>query len=127
MKEYFVRYSDSQEWLEADTQRGYSFHSYQFAESPEELLEMYYPDRLEDETIDDLVDEMDIREHSNGQYGFALPGLCGYGSFESIEEAEAAKSSYGIYSVCGIFEGYSVGADPDGNALFRPVRLVKVA
>jgi hypothetical protein len=128
MTQYFVRYSDTKEWLEADAERGYSFHSYQFANSAEELLEEWYPDRLEDEEVEDLVDEMDIREHSNGQFGFALNGLCGYGPFDSLEEAEeeSRNGSYGIYTTCGIFEGYEAGLDPDNNQLFRPTKLVKV-
>jgi len=128
MTQYFVRFSDSKEWLEADAERGYSFHSYQFANSAEELLEEWYPDRLENENVEDLIDEMDIREHSNGQFGFALNGLCGYGPSETVEEAEeeSRNGSYGIYTTCGIFEGYEAGLDPDNNQLFRPSKLVKV-
>jgi hypothetical protein len=128
MAQYFVRFSDSKEWLEADAARGYSFHSYQFANSAEELLEEWYPDRLENEGVEDLVDEMDIREHSNGQFGFALNGLCGYGPFETLEDAEeeSKNGSYGIYTTCGIFEGCEAGLDPDNNQLFRPTKLVKV-
>lgn len=127
MAQYFVRFSDSKEWLEFDAERGFSFHSYQFANSAEELLEEWYPDRLEDEEVEDLVDEMDIREHSNGQFGFALNGLCGYGPFETVGEAEEESSgSYGIYTTCGIFQGYEAGLDPDNNQLFRPSKLIKV-
>lgn len=128
MTQYFVRFSDSKEWLENDAARGYSFHSYQFANSAEELLEEWYPDRLENEGVEDLVDEMDIREHSNGQFGFALNGLCGYGPFETLEDAEgeSKNGSYGIYTTCGIFEGHEAGLDPDNNQLFCPTKLVKV-
>lgn len=128
MAEYFIRYSDSKEWLEDDLKRGYSFHSYQFAASPEELLEEYYSERLEDEEVEDLIEEMNIAEHSNDPYGFALRGLCGYGPFEAVEQAEEAarNGSYGIYTTVGIYEGRECGLDPDNNTLFRPTALIKV-
>lgn len=123
MTQYFVRYSDSRQWLQDDLQRGYSFRAYQFASSPEELCEEFGYDIEDDGSL------FDIQEHSNGQYGFALAGLCGYGPFESVEQAEleARNGSYGVYSVCGIYEGRSVGLDDDSLAeLFRPTALVKV-
>lgn len=140
MTQYFVRFSDSREWLEADAERGYSFHSYIFDKSPRALLQEHYGERVEEiedstdtieeeeEKIAELADEMNVRQHSNGQYGFALGGLCGYGPFESLEEAEeeSRNGSYGIYTTCGIFEGHEAGGDPDGNPLFRPAKLVKV-
>lgn len=127
MAEYFIRFSGNEEWLRNDLRRGYSFHSYQFADTAEELLEEAGYD-LEEYDIDSLIDEYNVAQNSNGQYGFALAGLCGYGPFESVEEAqaEAKNGSYGIYTTCGIFEGRSVGLDPDLNELFRPFALVKV-
>lgn len=125
---YYIRYSDSEQWLQDDLKRGYSFKSYSFDSSAEALLEEMGYD-LDEGNVDDLIEQYDIREHSNGQYGFALNGLCGYGPFETVEEAleESRNGSYGIYTTCGIFEGYHRGIDFDSNAtLFHPVKLVKV-
>jgi len=77
MVEYFIRYADNESWLRNDLQRGYSFKFYQFATSPEELLEEYLPEHLEDGSVDDLVEEFDIREHSDGSYGFAKTDCAG--------------------------------------------------
>lgn len=125
---YYIRFSDSEQWLQDDLKRGYSFKSYSFDSSAEGLLEELGYD-LDEEDVDALVEQYDIREHSNGQYGFALAGLCGYGPFETVEEAleESRNGSYGVYTTCGIFEGYDSGIDLDSNAsLFFPVKLVKV-
>lgn len=127
MTQYFIRYSDSEQWLQDDAKRGYSFAAYKFDNSIEELLEEEGYD-LDEYDIDDLAERLNVREHSNGTYGFALNGLCGYGPFESIEEAleESRNGSYGAYTVCGIYEGYDRGFDEDLAQLFTPVALVQV-
>jgi len=89
MTAYFIRYSDSQEWLQDDMERGYSFKSYQFDTSVEELLEEAGYD-LDEYNLDELVEEHQVRQHSNGQYGFALDGLCGYGPFETVEASSTS-------------------------------------
>jgi hypothetical protein len=125
---YYIRYSDSEQWLQDDLKRGYSFKGYQFDASPEGLLEEAGYD-LDEDDVESLVDEYNVQEHSNGQWGFALDGLCGYGPFETMEEAreESRNGSYGIYTTCGIFEGYNRGIDLDSNAsLFHPIALIKV-
>lgn len=116
MTEYFIRFSDNAEWLACDAGRGFSFNAYQFADSPEDFEEMYGEYSGE------------LAQNSNGQWGIALDGLCGYGPFESIEEAEeeARNGSYGIYTVAGIFVGeerYDYRND-DGTC-FRPLSLIK--
>lgn len=117
MAEYFIRFSDSEEWLKCDAERGYSFNAYQFAASPEEFEEMYGEYSGE------------LARNSNGQWGIALDGLCGYGPFESLEEAEeeSHNGSYGIYTTCGIFTGREV-YDPrnDDGTCFVPNALVKI-
>lgn len=127
MSEYFVRYSDSLEWLQDDLERGYSFHSYQFASSVEELLEEAGYD-LDECDVNELAEELNVLPHGNGSYGFGLSGLCGFGPFESVEQAEeeTRNGSYGAYTVRGIFEGSSAGLDPDTHVLFHPYSLVKV-
>lgn len=116
MAAYFIRFSDNEAWLKCDAERGYSFNAYQFADSPEEFGEMY--------------GEFDgeLAQNSNGQYGIALDGLCGYGPFETLEEAEekAHNGSYGIYTVAGIFAGRE-SYDPrnDEGTCFVPTSLVK--
>lgn len=116
MVEYFIRFSDSAQWLEDDAKRGFSFNAYQFADSPEEFDEIFggY--------------EGELAQNSNGQWGIALNGLCGYGPFESAEEAEeeARNGSYGIYTTCGVFTGTEAYDPRNGDGTcFRPLSLVK--
>lgn len=124
MTQYFIRYAANEQHHECDAARGYSFAYYQFAATPEELLAEYLGI---DEVTEDDIDRYNVAPTSDGQYGFALAGLCGYGPFESIEDArEAARNgSYGSYDVAGIYEGYEAGVDDDCNVLFKPTRLVE--
>lgn len=116
MTEYFIRFSDNASWLQCDAERGYSFNAYQFADSPEAFEEMY----------GDYSGE--LAQNSNGQWGIALDGLCGYGPFETMDEAEeeARNGSYGIYTSCGIFTGREI-YDPrnDEGCTFVPTALIK--
>lgn len=116
MAAYFIRFSDCAQWLEDDAKRGFSFNAYQFADSPEEFEEMYGEYSGE------------LAQNSNGQWGIALNGLCGYGPFETTEEAEeeACNGSYGIYTVAGIFTGSEAyDSRNDDGTCFRPLSLVK--
>lgn len=138
---YFLRYGVERHHLECDLERGYSFNSYHFDDTVEGLLreqgyELYDYNRDDDyteEQIEELAEELNVRQHSTGEYGFALAGLCGY-EYETIEEArEAIKtgkyqdSTYTGYPLAGIYEGVRVGVDNDSLAeLFRPTALVEV-
>jgi hypothetical protein len=116
MTEYFIRFSDCEEWLRCDADRGYSFNAYQFANSPEEFEEMFGAFSGE------------LEQNSNGQWGIALDGLCGFGPLETLEEAEEAVRNrcYGIYTVAGIFTGREVyDSRNDDGTCFRPDALVK--
>lgn len=116
MTEYFIRFSDCAQWLEDDANRGYSFNAYQFADSPEDFEEMFGEYSGE------------LAQNSNGQYGIALDGLCGYGPFETLEEAEeeARNGSYGIYTFAGIYTGREVyESRNDDGTCFVPTSLVK--
>lgn len=130
MIEYFIRFAALVEYLQNDLERGYSFKCYQFAVSPIALLEEYLPEYLqEDFDIDDLIEQFDIRQHTDGSFGFALDGLCGFGPFDSVELAEEliGGGSYMGLTICGIFEGVGRGVDADSNGtLFRPLKLLKV-
>lgn len=117
--DYFIRFAPSSEYLQCDLERGYSFSGYQFFQTREDAEEYF-----EDE------DPEQIAEHSDGTFGLALDGLCGFGPYESVEEAEAAiadRGGYGLYDVAGIFTGKYAGQpdDSDGD-LFVPKILVKV-
>jgi hypothetical protein len=128
MTEYFIRFSACEEWLQCDLKRGYSFHGYNWQASVKELLEEAGYD-LDENDVEALAEELNVCQHTDGRYGFALNGLCGYGPFECLEDAkEAAQREGGYlgYTVCGIFAGHERGLDPDCNAVFAPSQLIEI-
>lgn len=121
MTSFFVRYANSQEDLQKDLLRGYSFGGYMAFNSYESALE-------ELQYINEHT-EGDIKQHDNGSYGFALNGLCGFMSSDLEDARDFVKNHKGQYSfssypTCAIFEGEYVGDDPDGD-LFKPLRIVE--
>lgn len=121
---YFIRFAQSAEHLTCDLERGYSFRLYQFwstraAALDSDLVEFYG------------VDPETLAEHDDGQFGFALPGLCGFGPFDSLDEAEAEARERGGYNlvewpVAGIYTGrYVEEADAGDGQVFRPTALVR--
>jgi hypothetical protein len=123
MTAYFIRFSACEEWLKYDLERGYSFSQYEFYPTREDALES-------DAIVYFGWDPDCIAQNSNGQWGIALDGLCGFGPFDSIEEAEEAawdKGAYLSYDTCGIYTGRYVGI-PDGadGDMFAPLTLEKV-
>jgi hypothetical protein len=123
MAEYFIRFGACEEWLRCDLERGYSFSAYDFYSTREEAEES-------DAILYFGVDPEQIAQNSNGQWGIALDGLCGFGPFDTIEEAEEAaqdKGAYGIYDVCGIYTGRYAGmADGADGDVFVASTLEKV-
>ena len=125
MTDYYIRYALSADHLADDLERGYSFRLYQFFSSEEaarqsDLVEFYG------------VDPETIARHNDGTFGFALPGLCGFGPFDSVEEAEEeARQTRGYnhmeWPVAGIFAGrYVEEADASDGQVFHADALVKV-
>ena len=123
MTQYFIRFAPSAEYLRCDMARGFSFREYQLFATREEcehhdFVEFYG------------VDPDTIAQNSDGKWGFALDGLCGFGPFDSVEEAEEAiedRGGYGSYSVGGIFTGRYVQEPSvqDGD-VFVPLSLIKI-
>jgi len=121
MTSFFVRYANSEEDLQKDLLRGYSFEGYMSFKTYESALE-------EIECLG--FTEGQIKQHENGDYGFACDGLCGFMS-QSLDDArnfilDNDRSIYSFkgYPICAIFEGEYVGDDQDGD-LFTPIKIVE--
>lgn len=124
--EFFVRFVGSVEAAQKDMERGFSFSDYILFDTPEDVLEHF---GIED------ADSVEIAQDNGecaGQWGIALNGLCGFGPFESIEDAEAHalenRGYNGIqWPVAAIFAGNYVSDDRvwDGDC-FRPHSVAKI-
>lgn len=140
---YYLRFTTNPQ---ADLERGYSFHLYLLFDSKrdaaewradqEEVIEKYDCDLdayLEDhDEIFDLIGQDNI----TGKWGFVRSGLCGFGPYDSIEEAEGDVSEivekFGLQYNSGtiaIYEGidtWNLELDElDEGTTFRPVALIK--
>ena len=118
--QYFIRFVQSEEYAKCDLERGFSFVDYNFFDSAEDVVEFYA-----------LEDADDVAQHDDGRFGVALNGLCGFGPFETIEEArEHGLESRGYNGVdwpgFAIFTGSYVEDTRvwDGDC-FRPTALVE--
>lgn len=133
MTQYFIRFAWCEAYLQNDLKRGYSFHAYKFYDSLMDWADEWseIEDMESEEEIETfLLEDCGIAQNSDGRWGVARPGLCGYGPFETIEEAEEEareKQSYLGMDVCGIFTGYGVYDDrlDEMESVFRPTSLVK--
>lgn len=123
---YYTRFVQSQEQARADLERGYSFSDYALFETVEDVLEHFGIENAESVEIgrDNFA--------RPGWYGIALNGLCGFGPFDTIEEAEEyahEKRGYNgiVWPAAAIFEGYGVSDDRvwDGDC-FVARALVKI-
>lgn len=125
---YFIRFVSSPEHAQSDFERGYSFRLYQFFQSHDEaassdLVEFYGVDA---DTI--------VAFERNGEtvYGFALDGLCGFGPYYAVEDAEEDarhRSGYNgmEYDFAAIYTGAYIGeADAQDGDVFQASELVKV-
>ncbi len=124
MLEYFVRFVTSVEQAHADLKRGYSFSDYILFEKPEDVLEHFGLEECEDLAQDNF-------EETSGKWGIALAGLCGFGPFDNLEEAEdyirLNRGYNGVkYPVAVIFKGsYREDARNDEGDCFKPETITK--
>lgn len=140
MTEYFVRYTTNPE---DDLKRGYSFDGYAMYSTPEEVAEEL---GIENYEVADYGDNPQYYKARNVTaiapadaegtlYGVMLYGLCGFGPFDTIEEAREADvdSLYdgieggGVKKV--IFAGDEIGdwrVFEKGSTTFKPEAIVEV-
>lgn len=122
--DHFIRFVNKPEHAEADMERGHSFAAYQFFDTPEQAGD------FADDYGYDREDVAPIERDGATQYGVALPGLAGFGPYETREEAEhAAREKRGYNGVewpfAAIFTGSHVGETDGGDGdLFRPKALL---
>lgn len=125
---YFIRFVNSPEHAQSDLERGYSFRLYQFfgseAEAAESDLVAFYG-----VDVDDLVS---FERNGETVYGFRLAGLCGFGEYDAVEDAEAdavERAGYNgvAWPYAAIYEGdYAGEADAGDGDVFAATALVKV-
>lgn len=124
--QFFVRFTGSPEAAQKDLERGFSFSDYVLFDSPEDVLEHF---GIEDANSVDLAQD---NGECAGQWGIALNGLCGFGPFDSLEEAEEyIQENRGYNGVewpaAAIFSGSYVSDERvwDGDC-FRPHAIAKI-
>ncbi len=120
--DYFVRFVANAAQARRDLRRGYSFSSYAFFPTKAEAREFWH--------------DLGVSEPALGRcregWGLKLDGLCGFGPFESVEEAEAfARDRQGYndveYPAAAVYAGRWLSqADGGDGDVFRADRLVKV-
>jgi len=121
-RRYFVRFVIDRNQARRDLRRGYSFSGYVFCQSKGEAREFWQ---------DFGVSDPELGRCKHG-WGLRLAGLCGFGPFDSAEEAEAYALEHRGYNsvewpMAAIYTGLSLGlADGGDGDMFRPHRLVKV-
>jgi hypothetical protein len=120
---YYVRFVNDHEQARRDLKRGYSFSSYALFPTARDAKE-FWSDMLQRPV---LSSELGRCKHG---YGLRLPGLCGFGPFETVEEAvDYALEHRGYNGVnwpaAAIYEGrYAGEADCGDGDMFVPERLV---
>lgn len=126
MSSYYLRYTAD---AQGDLAVGVSFVGYMMYATQEEAIEEH---SLSGAGCDE--DQIIFEERSQ-KWGYAHSGLCGFGPFETIEEAEAEISRDAQYAGYGsvpaaIFEGVdSFDFDIDGcdeGPFFTPLAVVKI-
>ena len=118
--DYFVRFVQNKSQARRDLRRGYSFSSYVFLPTKKETREYWEENGVENPGL----------ARCDQGWGLKLDGLCGFGPFETIEEAESyAREKKGYAGVewpaAAIYTGSHIGSVADGD-LFRPAKLEKI-
>lgn len=119
---YFIRFTQN---AEADMTRGYSFANYMLFATEEQAVEEF---RLYGD------EEFVAQDNVTGLWGRRLSGLCGFGPFESVEEAQAAVTEYSgkyggqptIYAGRESWDPAIDGSDDEGIR-FTPVAIILIA
>jgi len=135
--QYFKRFTAN---AQADLERGYSFVGYMLFSTMEAALENIadlsgeaYEDNFDLEAYIEDNSDLVAQDNVTGKWGQRRSGLCGFGAYETAEEAIAADVSYGLGGsvVPVIFEGEWVfDSNVDGQdegVTFRPIRIVESA
>lgn len=136
---FFVRYTQN---TQEDVERGYSFDSYRLFQTAEECAEDYGLEEGDYEVADYgdnpgyYLDGLGVEyviapttPTSGAQWGMMLDGLCGYGPFETIEEAENFIANGGgdidRPDWAHIFEGEESMRPLYDGVLFHPRAVVR--
>ncbi|GIV86610.1 MAG: hypothetical protein KatS3mg054_0639 [Chloroflexus sp.] len=141
MNEYFVRFIFEKEQAQKDLERGYSFAGYAMYNSPAEVAEEMGIESYEIADYGDNHQYYSARgvtaiapvDKEGSLWGVMLNGLCGFGPFDTVEEAEefARKGSslYNshVYPFAVIFEGRENDDwRVDDGDCFTPISIVKI-
>jgi hypothetical protein len=129
--QYFKRFTHN---AQADLERGYSFVGYQLSATREKAFENcaidtgeYFEDGFNLETYMEENEDMVAQDNVTGLWGVSRAGLCGFGPFESLEEALADDTKeYGIIDEMHIFIGVQCVWDTsaDEGVTFQPISIV---
>lgn len=136
---YFLRFTFNPQ---ADLKRNYSFVGYELHDTQEAALKnlaknelVWYEDDFDFNVwMEDNEDRVG-RDNVTGLWGTTHAGLCGFGSFASIQDAQDYLADYrtqpvhqGLYDFGNnavIFEGHSIANHThDEGALFHAERIV---
>lgn len=119
MTQYFVRFVLDKNQATRDKRRGYSFEGYQFFSTVADLR--------------DYCESVGLRCDQVGRcregFGLRLNGLCGFGPYHTLQDAESEALYRRGYNgarwpVAAIYQGRFVEAGYDGD-IFHPTHLVK--
>lgn len=120
---YFLRFTDN---AQADLERGFSFAGYMLFPTRERAIEefaMYDGDDFDEDLI--------AQDNVTGMWGRRLSGLCGFGGFDSADEARAVIEEYaGRYGgQPTIYEGeesfdFDIDGSDDEGARFTPKAIL---
>lgn len=121
--DYFVRFVLDHNQAIRDKRRGYSFSSYVLCDTLQEAKD-FWQDHVD-------VNEVEFGRCLHG-FGLKLHGLCGFGPFETVQEAETYAQEHHGYAGCdwpcaAIYSGDLTGqADTGDGDLFWAKHLIKV-
>lgn len=121
---YFLRFTNNPQ---GDLERGYSFVGYQLFDTRDQAIAEFVELQGDDE-------ELIAQDNITGMWGRRLSGLCGFGPFDSIEEALDSIGEYPNYnfgSPAVVFDGKecwdtSIDGRDDEGARFTPTSIVTI-
>ena len=118
---YFLRFIESEEHAVEDLRRGWSMVA---------AGDRGYLESLDAEGLFELMEHPFLE----GEWALKIDGLCGYGPFDSVEDAKAAAID--LWSnpddepwlespLCAVYSGTLAGYDGMAGDLFRPESIVE--